>query len=227
MTDVQLPEELWRPLTYENPAQPARPVLSVVSARTNAELIEEVAKLWIKGADRVFDATYGRGKWWTNFRPSFLYTNDIDPESPSIYHHDFRDLPEWWNNLFDVVAFDPPYIAQGGRKTSTEQEFLNRYGLQAVPKTPAALRYFIESGIASCARVLKRRGRLLVKTMDYISSGKYHSGYRSVCEDADKWGLTHVDTFIHASGTGPQPKHRRQVHSRRAHSYLLVFEKQR
>ena len=40
-----------------------------------------------------------------------------------------------------------------------------------------------------------------------------------------------ADLFIHHSGMGPQPKTnldgtpRRQVHSRRAHSYLVVFQK--
>ncbi len=208
-------------------------VESVVKTRPNADLIAEVAKLWIKPDDLVLDATYGRGAWWKMFRPSHLITNDLDTASPSVFHYDFLDLPARWQEHFDVVAFDPPYIAQAGHQTSTVQEMLCRYGLMSVPNTPQKLREFIGKGIVNVSDVVAPSGRLLVKCMDYISRGQYQSGLTSAIDYAARARLRLVDLFVHHSGSGPQPKvnrdgtPRRQLHSRRVHSYLVVFQKGR
>lgn len=212
-------------------------IQSVVKARTNAELIEYIAPLYIPDDAYVLDATYGKGKWWSKFEPARLRKNDIDPEADTLWHYDFRQFPEAWADLYDVVAYDPPYIAQGGRTTSTlhntqKDGMLDRYGLHDVPTTHGALRHFTREGAAECLRVLRPGGVLLWKTMDYINSGCYQSGLRDALiflNAPDTAEL--VDIFVHHSGTGPQPltnrdgTPRRQVHSRRAHSYLLVGRK--
>jgi hypothetical protein len=81
-------------------------VQSVVKARTNGPLIAAVAVLWIRDGDRVLDVTYGRGNFWTKFRPEHLTTHDLTLDGV-----DFRHLPEDDNSV-DVVVFDPPYIAR-------------------------------------------------------------------------------------------------------------------
>lgn len=239
-------------------------VLSVVTARTNAELIEYIAPLWIPEDALTLDATYGKGNWWTRFKPKMLYTNDIDPGSPAFDRYDFRDLPRLWGDRFDVIAFDPDYIAKGGRDTSGIAEFDQAFGLDKPYESPAALFYTNSLGIREAARCLSPGGVLLVKCMDYISSGRYVSGYAWAKDTAAAVALELVDVFIHHSGTGPQPKFnracpecghggiqgtatdericrkcgftahrdsfadgtpRRQVHSRRRHSYLMIFRK--
>jgi hypothetical protein len=71
----------------------------------------------------------------------------------------------------------------------------------------------------------------MVKVGDYVSSGKLVLGHHHVVEFGLNLGLEQVDEFVHASGTGPQPtvnldgSPRLQVHSRRAHSFLVVFRK--
>lgn len=195
-----------------------KPVQSVVQARRNGALLAEAAKLWIAHDDSVLDVTYGRGMFWTDYRPAQLVTHDL-----ALDGVDFRLLPEADASV-DVVVFDPPYIPQGGRKTSTVPDFLDRYGLVDVPGTVGELNRLIADGIGEAARVLRPGGRLLVKCMDYVSSGKYHAGRHSVVTAALDAGLTQVDEFVHYSGLGPQPAHRRQLHSRRAHSFLCVFQ---
>jgi len=109
----------------------------------------------------------------------------------------------------------------------------DRYGLATAPRTPEELRQLIADGIKECTRVLAPNGRLLVKTADYISSGRYQAGLLHVMVAGINAGLEIADLFIHHSGMGPQPSRnldgtpRRQVHSRRAHSYLLVLQKPR
>jgi len=197
-------------------------VESVVRSPYNGPLIAAAAQLWIRPGDQVLDVTYGKGLFWTHTRPEGL---EIPPPGT-----DFRALP-YPAASWDVVVFDPPYIAQGGRETSGLPDFLERYGLKDCPATIAELEALIIAGVTECARVLAPRGRLFVKCMDYISGGRFRRGPKLVTEAAETTGLEEVDEFIHHSGVGAQPATTRsgtprgQVHSRRAHSFLCVYQR--
>jgi hypothetical protein len=197
-------------------------VESVVRTSSNGPLIAAAAQLWIRSADRVLDVTYGNGLFWTHFRPERL----ILPPAGT----DFRSLPYSARSL-EVVVFDPPYIAQGGRDTSGLPDFLERYGLRDCPRTVPELEALISAGIMECARVLAPSGRLMVKCMDYISGGRFRRGPKLAVEAAESTGLEQVDEFVHHSSVGPQPLTTRsgtprgQVHSRRSHSFLCIFQR--
>lgn len=209
-------------------------VQSVVKCAENGPLIAAAATLWIKPEDVVVDVTYGRGKFWTKVRPAHLTGHDLILDGV-----DFRQLPEA-DATVDVVVFDPPYISPGGRETSTLDgrngnggDFNDRYGLHFTPKSPDELASLIADGIREAHRVLRPKGRLMVKCMDYVNSGGLFLGRHHVVNTALGLGMRQVDEFIHHSGTGPQPTEnpdgspRRQIHSRRAHSFLCVFQKTR
>lgn len=195
------------------------PVESVVRHRLNAPLIAEAARLWIRPDDRVLDVTYGRGKFWDIFNPFILIPHDL-----ALDGVDFRNLPEKDGSI-DVVVFDPPYVSKGGRKTSGIVEMDDRYGLTTAARTPAELLAVNAEGMKEAARVLVPGGRLFVKCMDYVSSGKMVLGRHHAVATCLALGLEQVDEFVHHSGTGPQPQGRRQVHSRRSHSFLCIFQK--
>jgi tRNA G10 N-methylase Trm11 len=204
------------------------PILSVVNSKKNGPLIAQAAQLWINPEDTVVDVTYGRGLFWATYQhPGPFTAHDITLDGV-----DFRHLPEDDASV-DVVIYDPPYISPGGRKTSTVTDFNLRYGLVDVPRTPAETDTLIVAGMTEAVRVLRRNGRLFVKCADYVTSGKLHLGHHMVVSAALHLGLEQVDEFVHHSGTGPQPKYnldgtpRRQVHSRRSHSFLCVFKKGR
>lgn len=199
---------------------------SVVRTRDNGSLLAIAAALWIRPGDLVVDVTYGRGNFWTRYRPERLVAHDLIVDGV-----DFRHLPEDDASV-DVVVFDPPYIPQGGRETSTLKaryasggEFLYRYGLFDGPRSVRELKELHAAGIKEAARVLAPRGRLLVKCMDYISGGRFNTGHHHVVSAALALGLEQVDEFIHHSGLGPQPPRPNQYHSRRAHTFLCVFRK--
>jgi hypothetical protein len=196
---------------------PGAPVESVIRAQRNGPLFAAIAQLWIRPEDSVLDVTYGRGMFWTRYRPAHLTTHDLSSDGV-----DFRSLPES-DGSYDVVVFDPPYIAQGGRETSTMKPMLDRYGLYDCPQNVAQLEELISAGIHECARVTRRL--LMVKCMDYINGGRYVQGRHHVVTAAMAAGLRQVDEFVHHSGAGPQSNHERQIHSRRVHSFLCVFQK--
>ena len=160
---------------------------------SNGVVIEQVARLGYFGqpGDAVLDLTYGRGMWWTRFRPEFLM----------IGQGDFTDRPEV-NGSVPVVCFDPPYISTGSRDTSTIDDFYDRFGLGEL-KGWRAIRRLMDDGLAECARILRPRGYLLVKCMDYVESGSKVWNTFHVVMEAEGLGLRLVDRFVHLSGAAP------------------------
>lgn len=195
----------------------------------NAQLIVDCATLgYIRKSDRVLDPTYGRGLWWKLWRPDDLVIRDRKLDRAWNY----REMAEFEDATFDVVTFDPPYVAQGGRATIGEgaEDFADRFGMVDCPRSPEELLRDNCAGLLQCARVTKPGGIILAKCKPYVSSGKLFPAHHLIFNYADVGlGLIYVDEFTHAAGTGPQPQtnldgtERRQVHARQNASVLFVF----
>jgi hypothetical protein len=225
------PKEIWKMTLTQT-----KPVLSVITEKRNGPLIAAVAQLWIKPDDLVLDATWGRGGWHTDYKhPEALL---IKHDKYTLDGVDYHDLPEGDSSI-DVVMLDIPYTSAGNVEKSTlgakndcpgVSDFHDRYGITS-QKGYRAIFEDMAGAITECARVLNRGGRLLVKLSDYVESGHMRWAWRNADDAATGAGLRHADEFIHHSGTGAQPKEnldgspRRQVHSRRAHSFLEVYVK--
>jgi tRNA G10 N-methylase Trm11 len=197
------------------PPKSAPYVLAAYSWPTNAHLIADIARLgYLDGP--LLDATYGNGNWWKIFRPGDFTT----------YTGDFTKMP-FEDGQFDSVAYDPPYVAPGGRETSSITAFWERYGMDETPSSPAELQSVINDGLAECWRVVAWRGFIVVKTKDYITSGKLWDGTGETKKFAvEKLGMEYVDRFEHIGKPGPQSQ-TSQVHARRNLSTALVFRAKR
>jgi hypothetical protein len=197
------------------------PVERATRWRTNGELIADVARLgYLRQEWLTLDPTFGEGTWWSTWRPFRLVT----------HHHptdgvDFRHLPHG-DGVFDAVAFDPPYVARGGRKTAgVELRSTNeRYGLNDCPATPELLQALINDGLAEMVRVVRPGGNVLVKCQDYVSSGQLFPGTIFTFDHARSLGLRLEDIFDMVTTPRPQP-HGRQVRVRSNTSRLYVFRK--
>jgi hypothetical protein len=88
----------------------AAPVYTAIVGRTNAELIAEVARLYLRPGMRVADVTYGRGVFWRKVDTSVLDFHATDL-SDGV---DFRNLP-YADDSLDLVVLDPPYMHDPGR----------------------------------------------------------------------------------------------------------------
>jgi hypothetical protein len=197
--------------------------------RTNGDLIADVAELWFPAGPAIADLTYGLGNWWSVYNPitsnGELYTNDLDPTCATDEHTDFRHLAGWADDEFDVVAFDPPYVSVGGRKTSTIKDHHQRYGMDQTPTTPLKLWLeLIVPGLIEATRICKPGGLILFKTMNYISSGNYQNQLGWSYSAAAGMGLQLEDQFILVGQPGRQSQ-TTQVHARNNYSVLLVFRK--
>lgn len=197
-------------------------VLAADTWRTNGHLVADIARLgYLKADDHVLDPTFGRGLWWTVWQPKHLTVHDL-----RIDGTDFRDLP-YDDATFDAVAFDPPYVSVGGRKTTTIPDMHDRFGLTDAPTRPAGVQELINTGLTETTRVLKPKGVLLVKCQDYVSSGKLWPGTHLTLNHAFTLNLNLIDRLEHIGRPRPQPAGRRQVHARRNLSTMLVFRRTR
>lgn len=196
------------------------PVVAAGNWPTNGHLIADVHRLgYLLDDDHVLDPTYERGTWWKEWRPEKLTTHHRATDGS-----DFRSLP-YPDGTFDAIAYDPPYVAKGGRTTSGIPEMDARYGQVDYPATPALLQELIDDGLTEMHRLVKPSGIVLVKCQDYISSGKRWLGRHWTLSHALALGFECVDQFEHLHPPGPQPPGRRQVHARNNHSTLFVLRR--
>jgi DNA modification methylase len=199
-------------------------VMAATAWPSNAELIEACAELgYLKKSDAVLDPTYGRGTWWKRWKPDDLTALDARADL-SFNRHDFTDLPAP-DNLFDVVAYDPPYVCVGGRATTGTPDMHDRYGMTDAPRTPLALQRLINDGLKECARVVKPKGLILCKVQDYVSSGRLWIGTHHTLSFGLSIGLELVDRLEMIGAPRPQPPGRRQVHARRNLSTMFILKK--
>jgi len=198
--------------------RPVGPMPGSVWFGDNAGLIASLAPLYLTGS--VLDVTYGRGTWWQRFTPVEFGFHDLASDGV-----DFRALPET-DNSWDTVCFDPPYIRTGGFDTSTRQAaFRDLYGLD-VKRTVAEVEGLTADGLAECARVASRW--VLAKCCDWVDSHALLLGHVAAITAGQALGLRVHDLIVHARQQGPTNRHLRTVRrTRRAHSYLIVFEANR
>lgn len=199
---------------------PVGPIPESVARGDNAALIASIAPLYLTGS--VLDVTYGRGMWWRRFKPDPFAGHDLATDGV-----DFRALP-YADGSWDAVCFDPPYVPRQGVAPATRLEDANyreRYGL-AVSRGPAELRALIAGGLDECARVA--RSWVLVKCCDYVNGRQFHLGHVFVIDAGVQLGIRVHDLIVHAAGTGPGGSQITTVkRTRRAHSYLVVFDARR
>lgn len=200
-------------------------VLAAKQWRTNSELMVDVSKLGYLGNDDslVIDVTYGRGNFWTSYRPSGLVKCDLRQTSRDLDFAgvDFRDLP-FQDNSADVVVMDPPYRLSGA---PDREDFDDRYGLQEKMSWRERIKT-IHDGITECARIVKPGGYLLLKCQAQVASGAVRWQDIDFVLQGKACGMTLVDRFdMIPTGPRPQPKGRRQVHAHGRPSTLLIMQK--
>lgn len=201
--------------------RPVGPVLTSVFSGSNSDLMEAVAPLYLTGS--VLDVTYGNGDtaggWWKRVTPDPFTFHDL-----ALDGVDFRALPHGAGE-FDTVCFDPPYVpAGGGPSNQSADGFRNRFGLDWGDgyRSEAVLGDLIRDGLAECARVA--RAFVLVKCMEFVSSGQFRDMPTEVTSMARDLGWAKHDVIVHNTGSGPGGHNIWTVkRARRAHSYLLVF----
>lgn len=200
------------------------PILAVNNWPSNAELIRDVARIgYLRRMDHIVDMTYGRGTFWKLWKPlpGRLVKHDVQLDGV-----DFRELPHE-DETFDVAVFDPPYKLNG---TPSLGDFDARYGIGDVGNRKWRPRMqLIADGFKEACRVVKVKGKVLVKCQDQVCSGqmRWQTDMLTKIATDGMYCMRKVDRFDMLGGGMDQPAGRSQVHARGRGSTLLVFEKEK
>lgn len=192
-------------------------ILSVDRWPTNGHLIADVDRLGLIPEGPIFDATYGRGTFWSETRGPDVHANDLRATDPfgSMTRYDWTkplDRQTWGS--WRTVAFDPPYKLNG---TPTDDD---RYGVDE-KVTVAERKRRCVLGLYNLRMLLAPGGTMLVKTQNQIANGRYHDLVGDQVAAARGLGL-HVEAMFHFV-IDPRPQ-RSQVNARNNYSTLIAFK---
>lgn len=192
---------------------------------TNDALIERVAQLYIRDGMKVADVTYGKGVFWKRVNTARFQLIPSDIETVPDARHDFRKLP-YPDNSFDVVVLDPPYMHSSATKT-VKDSIAKCYGNNGegggVGHTKIVELY--RHGMREAERILKLGGTLWVKCQDEIESGVQRWSHIEIFNEAYEYGFNAIDLFVLMQSTTPAARWKHQLHARKNHSYLWIFQK--
>jgi tRNA G10 N-methylase Trm11 len=209
----------------------------VISAHLgdNSGIFPSILDLHVPKGSRVADVTYGRGVFWKNVDLSRyeLLASDLKTGV------DWRDLPHADNSV-DAVVFDPPYmeglyrktkdaLAGSGSHSAFQKAYSNgdtRCATKERKYHDAVLEAYL-SVIPETKRVLRSGGKFIVKCQDEVSANRQKLTHVELIWAYEKRGFYCKDIFIVVRTNAPViSKLKSQVHSRKSHSYFLVFERQ-
>lgn len=227
------------------------PILTCVRGG-NADLIAEVARLYLKKGMKVADITFGRGVFWKKVdfgkvdlaeffagditgpaKVDVRLTSNGHPFLALVNFYDFtkdRLLPD---DHYDAVVLDPPYMHGGATVKKSIRRCYRNGGKSTKYVSHEAILGLYHSGMIAAWRALKRGGTLWVKCQDEIESGKQKWSHveildlagRRCAQTKGEVPFKAVDFFVLMQATTPARRLPYQLHARKNHSYLWIFKK--
>ena len=188
--------------------------------RTNADLVVDLVTLgYLHDGLSVLDLTYGKGRFWSKYRPPLLVTNDLDVTLATDHHFDFRgDRPAHLRAAFDVTVCDPPYGLRG-----TVNDTNGDYGLGEY--LPVAERHaMMKAGLSATYDYTKPGGLVIYKCQEQTCNGRKYPQPYMVHDWAMREGLEYESTF-HVHSHRPQPAGRGQKLVHQNYSSALLFRR--
>jgi hypothetical protein len=198
----------------------------------NADVFPEVLRLHVPKGAKIADVTYGLGVFWRNvdLADYELLATDLK------IGVDCRNLP-YEDASLDCVVLDPPYmeglyrrsnghLAGSGSHSAFRRAYSNGQSTEGGPKWhEAVLDMYFKAG-AEAYRVLKQDGVLIVKCQDEVSANTQRLTHVEIINHYAEVGFYAKDLFVVVRPNNPCiTRLKKQVHSRKNHSYFLVFLK--
>ncbi len=195
-------------------------IYAITEAKDNADLMVICRDLGylFSGNGHILDATYGKGRFWTKYRPDGLVTNDLDPRTDATFHDDFRKT-KFPPESFHVVVFDPPYGYRGTSRLASDAD----YGLGEYLSVDERHKLMAD-GMSECVRLLCKGGRLLFKMQDQSVSSTKHWQTIMFANLGRHLGLV-LEDQLHLRSVRAQPAGKTQNHSWANYSTLQVHRK--
>ena len=191
----------------------------------DAELLDQMLSFYPrKLPKRILDATVNGGRFWHG-RTHPVVGMDIEAKHHPDLVGNNTAMP-YQDKVFDVVVYDPPHIPNQGKDKS--KDFNIRFGLvlRSSKENGYSFSHTYPPFLREAYRVLKPEGILLCKISDYVHDHRYQWAHVDLVHAADGIGFCPCDCIIKVR-KGPiiDPKWKTAHHTRRQHSYWLVFRK--
>ena len=199
--------------------------LPSVWAGEDSDLLERLLQFYPRRPPaRILDATINNGRFWKGSKRQVIGLDIAACYKPSIVG-DNAAMP-FADAVFDVIVYDPPHIPNQGR--DKQKDFNDRFGLgQRVPKDRGyTFTHLYPPFMGEAYRTLVVEGVLFCKIVDYIHHHQYQWAHIELIQAALAVGFRACDCII-KTRTAPivDPRWKVAHHSRRQHSYWLVFRK--
>ena len=165
------------------------------------------------------DVTFGSGCFYKKALPRPELCFDLEPRVPGVVQADVRRLP-LSDASIRTIMFDPPFMARTGPGATLKGRFGELMG------TIKDLWNFYFLAMREIHRVLVPGGWCIFKCQDGVLSGVNNFTHAEIYNMSQSIGFKPVDLFILlAKHRMNHPKHARQVHARKYHSYFWCFQK--
>jgi hypothetical protein len=204
----------------------------------NADLFPQVLALHVPDGALVADVTYGQGVFWRKVPPGRYRLLATDLATTGT---DCRALPYGEASL-DALVLDPPYLegllrekaeTRGGQ--GSHGALRRHYAAGGGHPTPpgagggrwhqAVLDLYLDAA-REARRVLRDHGILIVKCQDEVSANRQELTHVQIVTGLAGMGFYARDLFVLVRPNRPGvARLLRQVHARKNHSYVLVFQK--
>jgi len=195
----------------------------------NSELFPQVLRLYVPKGRRVADVTFGGGVFWKSI-PAGEYELLATDLRDGV---DCRALP-YHDESLDCVVLDPPYMhTPGGTAHVNHQHYENYYrnngtGNGTGEKYHEAVLALYFKAADEAKRVLKSDGIFIVKCADEVCANQQRLTHVELTNEFTRKGFVVEDLFVLVRKNKPGlSRVLKQVHSRKNHSYFLVFRKPR
>jgi hypothetical protein len=131
----------------------------------SADAVRRLVHRAFRDCVTAIDLTYSRGRFWTDPLPPglTLTTNNLDPSSGADLHLDFTSTG-LSDSSYDLVTYDPPHIADGGKNGILARRFGTVRGIDA-------LRDLVQAGTREAWRIAALG--ILVKVADHAHQGEH------------------------------------------------------
>jgi len=194
---------------------------------TNEDVFPHVVSLYVAPGSRVADVTYGKGVFWKKVPKDAYHLLTTDLKSGV----DCRNLP-YEDSTIDCVVFDPPYMhTPGGTAHLNHQNYESYYRNNAAingngKKYHEAVLDLYFQAAREAYRVLRNEGIYIVKCGDEVCANQQRLTHVELVNELTQNGFVTEDLFVLVRNNRPGVSRvLRQVHSRKNHSYFLVFRK--
>lgn len=184
------------------------------------EILKNILELYCPDGFEI-DVTYNKGSFYKKGVPKPRLKLDLHPQSPDVYQNDITKK-FLGTELAQNIVFDPPFLC--GKSTGKNTYIMNEryssfHSLQE-------LKEMYSKALVNIHAYLKKKGILIVKCQDTVNGGQNHFNHIFVHDEAIKLGFEAIDLFISINRNPIVSKsQKRQLHSRKNHSYFFVFRK--